>query len=101
MSRVLQKIASIKKGTKNLEAFKFSRWVTGLNSYGTRTAAFFVFYVDALLWLENEVGWSVNWTGANRAEWKLCASQFVNAVGAIQHSQADSTTIKNKIMEMM
>ena len=98
--QVLQKVATIKHGPKSMDKFTWSQmrqnWGT---KYASKTPAqFLVAYIDALLWLDNEVGWSIKWEGGTAADWKLCATEFVQTVAAVQHDADLSKKLKAEIM---
>ncbi|MCB1925066.1 MAG: hypothetical protein KDJ27_15210 [Gammaproteobacteria bacterium] len=65
-----------------------------------RPAQFLVAYVDALLWLDNEAGWSVDWRGGTRSEWKTCATEFVHAVPTVFHDPALSARLRLEVMSL-
>jgi hypothetical protein len=95
----LKKLATIKKGPMSMSSLKWGQLVYswGNNSNNKTPAQFLVSYIDALLWLGNEVGWSVNWEGGTMADWKLCATEFVRTVPAVQHDRLATEGIKRSI----
>jgi len=50
---------------------------------------FFVCYINALIWINNGIEYSVQWTGL-MTDWKLCAMNFVD----VAHVKLDSNIIK-------
>lgn len=96
----LKKLATIRKGPKTITPFEWGRLVADWGThYDDKTPAqFLVLYIDALLWLGNEVGWSVNWEGGTMADWKLCATEFVRTVPLVQHDRTATEKIKQSIM---
>lgn len=97
----LKKLATIKKGPKQISPLEWGKLVEdwGNSSFPNATPAqFLVWYVDALLWLGNEVGWSVNWEGGTMVDWKLCATEFVRRVPMVQHDRANTEKIRKSLM---
>lgn len=95
----LKKLATIKQGTRSISSFNWgqlvAKWAT---HYGARKPAdFLVIYVDTLLWLGNQRGWSVNWEGGTQMDWKLCTTDFVRVVPGLQHDRQATETIKQSI----
>ena len=95
----LGKLATIKKGQKPMDSFKWSmlkaQWG---DRYPNKTPAqFLVSYIDALLWLDNEVGWFVTWEGGTMADWKLCTTEFVRTAPTVQHDRPATEAIKKSI----
>ncbi len=96
MKPVLGKLATIKKGQKSMNSLKWSLFRSNFGRYyeNNNPAQFLVTYIDALLWLDNEVGWSVIWEGGTMADWKLCALEFVNTVPTVHRDQSVTKAIK-------
>lgn len=97
MKLELKNLATISKGTRALDAREWGatlvpKWVR----YGT-PAQFLVHFVDALLWLGNETGWSVSWRGGTQADWKLCTMEFVRAVPILRHDEQTAKAVKQDI----
>ncbi|MGD9365370.1 MAG: hypothetical protein PVH87_06705 [Desulfobacteraceae bacterium] len=95
----LKKLATIRKGTRSIRPLEWGQLVA---KWGTRYAAkkpagFLVAYVDALLWLGNELDWSVNWEGGTQMEWKQCTTEFVRLIPGLQHDRQATETIKQSI----
>jgi hypothetical protein len=95
----LKKLATIKQGIRSPNLFDWgvlvNNWAT---QYGARKpAGFLVIYVDALLWLGNERGWSVNWEGGTQMDWKLCTTDFVRVVPGLRHDRQATEAIKRDI----
>ena len=98
--QVLQRLAIIQHGHKSMDKFTWSQMRQNWGSkYAAKTPAqFLVAYIDALLWLDNEAGWSVKWEGGTMSDWKLCANEFVKTVPAVQHDADLSKKLKTEIM---
>lgn len=98
---VLKKLATVRSGNKIMQYGSLGRLVANdwARTYGAKRATgFLVCYIDALLWLSNEVQWTVQWGGGTKQEWKLCSEEFVRAVPTLQHDRAATEAIKKDIM---
>lgn len=98
--KALKKLAIIKKGQKPIDSLKWGQltYNWGTNAHLNKSPALFlVSYIDALLWLGNEMGWSVIWEGGTMTDWKLCATEFVRTVPNVQHDRTATETIKKSI----
>jgi hypothetical protein len=99
----LKKLATIKQGTRSIKPLAWGQLVAKWGTdYAVKTPAdFLVAYIDALLWLGNERGWSVHWEGGTQADWKLCTIEFVRVVPTIQHDRRATEGIKRSIENVL
>jgi hypothetical protein len=96
---VLKKLGTVRKGPMELPNFKWSKLKSDWGrDYSNKTPAqFFVSYIEALRWLGNETGWSVNWEGGTIAEWKVCATEFERRIPAVKPDRRMTEKIKKGI----